>query len=282
MKLRTFDYKYVLEINCILDKDSVNIHLRTSQIVYPFLYERKKEILEIINKLPIANKLFKDSYIKNLSLGEYLINNKIDFKKKVTDDYCFYIKYSNMNFKSIMAEFLQVSLKMKFEIIKFLLMGNTSTINIAALLYGITKDQRDSIDSNSKPTLISDIIYRNLKFANQIKLKKSNSIILQELDRLKNISVDDIDLKKQIIIHKNMPAYVKKIALNRFEELKSGSSEHYKQQLYIKKLIDFPWPSDEEDKFSLIKNDSKLCKEFILDAKNKMNSNNLSFDNNKG
>jgi endopeptidase La len=273
LKLRTADYKYVLEINCILDKDSVNIHVRTSQIVYPFLYERKKEIVEIINKLPIVNKLFKESYIKNLSLGEYLINNKNDFKKKVTDDYCFYIKYSNMNFKSIMSEFLQVSLKMKFEIIKFLLMGNSSTINIAALLYGITKDQRDSIDSNSKPTLISDIIYRNLKFANQIKLKKSNSIIQQELDRLKNISVDDIDLKKQIIIHKNMPAYVKKIALNRFEELKSGSSEHYKQQLYIKKLIDFPWPSeDEEDKFSLIKNDPKTCKEFILDAKNKMNS----------
>jgi endopeptidase La len=273
LKLRTVDYKYVLEINCILDRDSVNIHVRTSQIVFPFLYERKKDILETINKLPIVNKLFKESYIKNLSLGEYLINsNNNIFKKKVTDDYCFYIKYSNMNFKSIMAEFLQVSLKMKFEIIKFLLMGNSSTINIAALLYGITKDQRDSIDSNSKPTLISDIIYRNLKFANQIKLKKTNSIIQQELDRLKNISIDDIDLKKQIIIHKNMPAYVKKIALTRFEELKSGSSEHYKQQLYIKKLIEFPWPSDEEDKFSLIKNDPKICKEFILEAKDKMNS----------
>jgi endopeptidase La len=272
LKLRTADYKYVLEMNCILDKDSVNIHVRTSQIVYPFLYERKKEIVDTINKLPIVNKLFKDSYIKNLSLGEYLINNKNDFKKKVTDDYCFFIKYSNLNFKSIMSEFLQVSLRIKFEIIKFLLMGNSSTINIAALLYGITKDQRDSIDSNSKPTLISDIIYRNLKFANQIKLKKSNSIIQQELERLKNISVDDIDLKKQIIIHKNMPSYVKKIALNRLEELKSGSSEHYKQQLYIKKIIEFPWPSDEEDKFSLIKNDPTTCKEFILEAKDKMNS----------
>ena len=28
-------------------------------------------------------------------------------------------------------------------------MGNSSTINIAALLFGITKDQKDSIDSNT-------------------------------------------------------------------------------------------------------------------------------------
>ena len=256
LKLRTSDNKYVLEINCIIDNDTVNIHIRTSQIVYPFLYEKKQLLTKIINEISIQNKIFKDTYIKNLSLGDYLININIsDLKKKITNDYCFYIKYSNMNFKTIMPEFLQVPIKVKYDMIKFLLMGNSSTINIAALLFGITKDQKDSINSNSKPTLISDIIYRNLKFSNQIKLKKSNSLIQEELDNLKNISSDDIDLKKQIIINKNMPINVKKVALNRLEELKSGSSEHYKQQLYIKKLIDFPWPNNEDDAFSLIKND---------------------------
>ena len=271
IKLRTANNKYLLEIHCILDIDIINIHLRTSQIVHPFLHEKKQEVVDIINKMQISNKLFKESYIRNLFLGDYLLS-QTDFKKKIADDYCFFVKYSNMNFKTVMAEFLQVSLKVKFNIIKFLLMGNSSTINIAALLYGITKDQKDSVDAQSKPTLLSDVIYRHLKFANQIKLKKSNMIIQQELERLKNISYDDIDLKKQIIIHKNMPSYVKKIALNRFEELKSGSSEHYKQQLYIKKLIDFPWPSEEDDAFSLIKNDSIKCKEFIQNAKDKMNS----------
>jgi hypothetical protein len=185
-KLRTDDNKFVLEINSIIDNDTVNIHIRTCQIVYPFLYEKKQLIIKTINELPIQNKNFKDVYIKNLSLGDYLINNNIsDLKKKISNDYCFYVKYSNMNFKTIMPDFLQVPIKVKFEIIKFLLMGNTSTINIAALLFGITKDQKDSVDSNSKPTLISDIIYRNLKFSNQIKLKKSNLLIQQELDKLK-------------------------------------------------------------------------------------------------
>ncbi len=271
IKLRTSNYKYLLEINCILDIDIMNIYIRTSQIVYPFLYERKQQIVEIINNMSIQNKLFKDAYIKNLFLGDYLVTNQTDIKKKISEDYVFFVKYSNMHFKQVMAEFLQVPLKVKFNIIKFLLMGNNSSINIAALLYGITKDQKESIDSNSKPTLLSDIIYRHLKFSNQIKLKKSNMIIQQELDKLKSISSDDIDLKKQIVIHKNMPNYVKKIALNRLEELKSGSSEHYKQQLYIKKIIEFPWPSNEDDSFSLIKEDPQRCKDFIKSAKDKMN-----------
>jgi endopeptidase La len=270
IKLRTSNNNYLLEIQTILDIDTINIHMRTSQIVYPFLHEKKQEIIEFVNNSQITNKIFKDSYIRNLNLGDYLLT-EIDFKKKISDDYCFYVKYSNMNFKTVMAEFLQVPLKTKFNIIKFLLMGSSSSVNIAALLYGITKDQKDSVDIQSKPTLLSDVIYRHLKFSNQIKLKKSNMLIQQELDRIKNINSDDIDLKKQILIHKNMPAYVKKITLNRFEELKSGSSEYYKQHLYIKKLIDFPWPSNEDDAFSLIKNDKDKCKEFIKNAQFKMN-----------
>lgn len=46
LKIRTEDNKYVLEINCIIDTDTVNIHIRTSQIVYPFLYEKKTIINE--------------------------------------------------------------------------------------------------------------------------------------------------------------------------------------------------------------------------------------------
>lgn len=83
MKLRTNDNKYVLEINCIIDNDPVNIHIRTCQIVYPFLYERKQLLANTINELPIQNKNFKDTYIKNLSLGDYLINTNIsDLKRK--------------------------------------------------------------------------------------------------------------------------------------------------------------------------------------------------------
>ena len=206
-----------------------------------------------------------------MCISSFLVTN-IDIKKKVLDDYTYFIKYSGLNFKNIMIEFLQMPLKAKFNLIKILLFGNSININIAALLFGITKDQKESVDQMSKPTLISDIIFKNLKYSNQNKLKKSNSLIYQELEKLKNIIPEDIDLKKQIIMNKNMPSYVKKLALNRLEELKTSNSEHYKHQTYIRKLIDFPWSSqlNDDDIFTIIKNDKEACKKFINDAKQKM------------
>jgi ATP-dependent Lon protease len=146
-----------------------------------------------------------------------------------------------MIFKGVMSEFIHSDLITKFEIIRFLLLGSSTSINIAALLFGITKDHKESIDNNSKPTLISDLIYKNLKFFCQAKLKKSDTIILEELEKINLINTNDIDLKKQIIANKNMPEYVKKIALQKLDEIKSGSSEYYKHIDYVKTLIEYPW-----------------------------------------
>ena len=178
-----------------------------------------------------------------------------------------------MNFKTIMAEFIHTDIINKFEIINVLLMGMSTSINIAGLLFAITKDQRESIDNNSKPTLISDLIYKNLKFSNQLKLKKADIIFTQELEKINKITNTDIDFKKQILTNKAMPDYVKKIALDKLEELKSGSTEHSKHLDYIKSLIDFPWIQDDyADIFSSLNNDLPKAKDFICNAKYRLDS----------
>ena len=112
-------------------------------------------------------------------MNDYIIDISGGIQNKILLEYSSFISYSNMNFKTIMNDFLQSSLQQKFKIIKLLLFGSSTSINTAALLFGITKDQKDSINHNSKPTLISDLIYQNLKFTSQLKLKKSNLLINQ-------------------------------------------------------------------------------------------------------
>ena len=272
IKLRINKLKTVLEITGYIVLDSINSIIRTSQLCSNYLFNKKKIIIIELDKINDLDKNFKQSYIKNLSVGELLLFDEINVMKKITEDYNKYIKYTNMIFKSIMNDFIHSDIINKFEIIKFLLMGSSTSINIAALLFGITKDQKESIDNNSKPTLISDLIYKNLKFISQTKLKKSDTIILQELKKIDSMNINDIDLKKQIFTSKSMPDYVKKIALNRLDEIKSGSSENYKHLDYVKTLIDFPWINkDYSDIFSILNNDKENAKEFIDNAKNKMN-----------
>jgi len=274
-KIKLFypDSKKYISILATADPEPLNILARTSQVCSNIITTNKNEINEYIEKNSTINRAFLNSYIKNIDTITYLIYDLNSFKERINDDYLLFVKYSEMNFKNIMAEFIQSSIRKKFMIIKLLLLGSNSSINIAALLFGITKDHKESIDSNSKPTLISDIIYKNLKFSSQIKLKKSNSIIDSELEKLKLVNQEDIDLKKQIVLNKNMPQNVKKIALARLEDLKQGNTEYYKNQTFIKKLIDFPWISENDvDKFSLIKSDPIQCKKFIQKAKSDMDS----------
>jgi endopeptidase La len=273
IKLFFPDKKKYISIIATTDVEPLNILIRTSQICSTIINTNKTQINEFIEKNTTINKNFLTAYVKNLDVMSYLIHDINSFEEKISMDFVEFVRYSEMNFKTIMSEFIQSNIKEKFNIIKLLLLGSNSSVNIAALLFGITKDHKDSVDSNSKPTLISDIIYKNLKFTSQIKLKKSNSIIEAELEKIKSINQEDVDLKKQIVLNKNMPQYVKKIAMARLEDLKSGNSEFYKNQIFIKKLIDFPWVSDTDiDKFSLIKSNPIECKKFIQKAKTDMDS----------
>jgi hypothetical protein len=56
-----------------------------------------------------------------------------------------------------------------------------------------------------------EIIYKNLSFYLQIKLRKSSINIKNELEKLKSMQTDEVDLKKQIIACKNMPNNIKKL-----------------------------------------------------------------------
>jgi ATP-dependent Lon protease len=272
--------KTYISIIATTDIEPLNILVRTSQICSNIINTNKIHINEFVEKNTTINKAFLNAYVKNLDVISYLTYNKYVFEDKINEDFVYFMRYSEMNFKTIMSEFIQSSIKEKFYIIKLLLLGSNSSINIAALLFGITKDHKDSVDSNSKPTLISDIIYKNLKFTSQIKLKKSNSIIEAELEKIKSVNPEDIDLKKQIALNKNMPQYVKRIAMTRLEDLKSGNSEFYKNQIFIKKLIDFPWISDTDiDKFTLIKSNPNECRKFIQKAKADMDATVYGHDN---
>jgi endopeptidase La len=272
IKFRLNKFKTVLEITGFMKNDSINSYIRTSQLCNDFIYNKKKLISDELNKINEIDKFFKQSYVKNLSIGDLFVVDEVNIKKQINDDYIKYIKYSNMIFKSIMNDFINSDIIIKFEIIKFLLLGSSTSINIAALLFGITKDHKESIDNNSKPTIISDLIYKNLKFISQVKLKKSDTNMLEELEKISSVNSNDIDLKKQIITNKNMPDYVKKIAIQKLEETKYGSSENYKHIDYVKTLIEYPWiGKNYTDIFSTLNNDIDSAKDFMNNSKIKMN-----------
>jgi endopeptidase La len=250
------------KINGYIENDALNILLRTSQICNNYIHTKKSELEKKIDEIKYINLRFKKMYMKNVNIVEILTYDIESLKKKIEIDYEYYMKLIKiMSFKNLMAEFLKDNSNIinMFNIIKLLLIGTDECLNFAGLLYGLTKDKKVGGE------LVSEIIYKNLSYISQIKLKKTVIELKNEMDKIKNLSIDDIDFKKQLALCIHMPKYVKKNVFDKIEEMKNGNSEYYKQYIYVKTLLSYPWPSvnDENNFFYDINNDMNKCREFL-------------------
>jgi len=244
------------------DYDVIGSSIATSQICNNFIYYKKKLLTEFIKKTARINDSYREVYLANLSLGDILCYTGSDLLIKIHEDYDLYNRSSNMKFKLTVNDFLKADLIKKFNILRCLLMGPKSSIKNGAMLFGMTKDQtRDQKNNNSA---VADILYRNLNHSQQQRLRKSGHYIKQEIDRIKKMTPDDMDLRQQCIMNNRIPDRVKKCVMSRLEEMKSNNNDYHKNHTYVKTLIEYPWiPENYSDIFTTIGKDNVKCREKI-------------------
>lgn len=242
------------------ENDVVNSIVTTSQICNNYIYYKKKLLTEYAKVNTLINDSYKDTYLANMSLGDILCYKGDEIVEKMLTDYDLYMKSCHIKFKVTVNDFLKSDLTKKYSILRcLLLLGSKNTVKNAAMLFGITKDQNNDIKNNK--SCVADILYRNLNYSQQCKLRKSGQYIKMELDKIKKMTLDDMDLKQQCIMNNNMNDHVKKCVFNRLDEMKSNNSEYYKNHVYVKTLIEYPWvPDDYCDIFTTIGNDIDKCR----------------------
>ena len=282
----------LFRINGYIKTDPLNIFIRTSQISNSFLFNKKTRFEELINyskignnveiinnklssenlnKLEKINKEFADIYLKNMTITELIIINEDEFINKLYEDYYKFIELTKMQFVKLIKSFTKdanENLYTMFNIIKLLLLGSDENCSVSSLLFNLLKDKKN----NGSNEYIANIIYQQLNYISQLKLKKSNFNIKNELDKLKGITSSDIDLKRQVLLSKNMPDHIKKICLEKLEDLKNANNETSKIKMYVNILVQFPWPSESDDNiFRIISMEKQKSKEFLENIENKLN-----------
>lgn len=254
---------------CLLFKiDKLSCIIKTSQINRSILYNKK---IEIINKITVEHNInmnFIKTLIKHDYLGNIYCKNVDSYIEYILEYYVKYSKLIDSTFVNLMKEFVgdSSSIKKMFNIIFLLLLGNTDSIDIACLLLGLLKEKKGDT-KNQVYTLFQD----NLTIYLQNKIKKSSSNIKNEIEKIKNISIENIDYRKQLIINKNIPNNIKSLVLEKIEEMKSFNNEYYKQLTYVKTILNYPWPSENDDVFfNSLKNNSKKSKDYLVNVEEKL------------
>lgn len=262
-----------LSIFGFFEYDCVNSAVRTSACE-EFLSNKITRLNNIIDgtlksvkgstRITTMDSDFKKLYIKNMTIGEIIACDDNSFINDMSLDYAFYQRYSSADYKNVFPEFMTSDLTTKFKIIKYMLFDKNGLEDSgdAGILFQLCKESKNG------SLIVSDIIYKNLSLSLQLKISKAGVEIKKEIERLSKLDADDIDLRKQIMLNKNMPEKIKKLALEKLNEMKTGGSEYYKQLLYVKAVVDYPWigPND-SDIFSQYKNDHEKWREIITKAK---------------
>jgi endopeptidase La len=262
----------ILKISGYIKSDPLNIYIKTSQICNTYIYEKKNKLEQVIKKVKNIDSSFSEIYFKNMSTLDIITLSEEEFNIKLIDDYYKFIELNKIQFIKLIKNFTKdasENIYNMYNIIKLLLLGSNENCAIASLLFNMLKDKKYSSHSEC----ISNLIYNQLNYTSQLKLKNSVFNIKNELEKLKDMSSGDIDLKKQVILSKNMPNHIKKICIDKIDELKNNSNESYKIKMYVNILIQYPWLTDIDDNYFKSLSISKdISKKFLEDTKNNLDS----------
>lgn len=261
---------YKLIIEGYFTNDSLNIIIKSSE-ENSLINKKRDIIIKALNKNKTIPNYFKESFINNLSINDILVNNENTIVTNVNKIYKQYNKLSRLTFRNLINDFTNQNNTIidQFNIIKIFLIGNTiNNINIACLLYGLTKDKKTG------SVIIQNIIFNNLNVQQQHKIIQNVTTLKKEIEIIKNISINEIDIKTQIIINKAMPDNVKKLIFEKIDEMKNNNTDYHKQKTYVDILANYPWNYDSDnDIFKQMQGCSETSVNFLNNMKKVLDEN---------
>ena len=136
--------------------------------------------------MKFVHKFYRYDYLGNI------YSMKIsDYIKYIQESYQQFIEASNSTFINIMKQFISkdTDIQKMFKYIFLLLLGSSDNIDVASLLLGLTKEKK----TNNQ--YIYNYMSQRLPYYLLVKIKKSHNNIKIDLDKIKSLSIDDIDYK---------------------------------------------------------------------------------------
>ena len=216
----------ILKIGLVFKNDLVNINLKSSQVNLKHLYNKKNKILESLEKkdTDIDNKFIK-LFLRYDYLGNIYSMSTSRYEEFILENFEKYLEIINYTVLNLMKDFLskESSLKSMFTMIFLLLLGDEENSDIAGILLGLLKEKKNMSKS------IYNLFYDNLSFYLQIKLKKSNNSLKEQVNKIKTLNMEDVDYTKQLISNKAIPDNIKSLTIEKIEEMKSFNNEYFKQ-----------------------------------------------------
>ena len=220
----------IIYINGYFTKDSLSIFKNHS------LYKDKNIVLyEKFESLDMPTE-FKDKYIEQLTLRDFLLYQIDELVNLIKSDYNDFQNYKNKSLSSLIKEFIKSNIEKQRRIITLFLISEQEYQFTAHIIFDLISDK--SLLSDSQ--YISDIIFNSLDWKIQKIFKVSNENFENSKKKIENITISNVPYESRILTLQASDN-VKAKAMEKLKEINGSKENSIKAQQWLDGLLKIPF-----------------------------------------
>jgi len=225
--------KNVIVFNGYFTEDPLNI-MRNSKHC-----EKKTQNLKNNLELLPINSYFKEGYLKQITLKDFIINTELELEKKCLEAFNKLNSLKSKTISSLVKDFLSSNIDEQREYLTlFLLSENDSdTQYLAYLMYDMISNESYLL----KPQPLAEQVFNSLHWSIQKLFKIAISNSSQYSKNIINFNEEDMSYEKRICLMK-APQNVKAKAMEKYKEISSKQTDgSSKAQQYLDGILRIPF-----------------------------------------
>ena len=217
-------------INGLFKKDSLGILKK-----YSIIENKNKLIIKEIEYLNISDD-FKDKYIEQLSLKEFLINEPKEISDTLQNDYDDFLKFKNKSLSIIVKDFIKMNPEKQRKMLILFLIHDEESQFTAHIIYDLLTDQTFLFENEK----LADVLFNSLHWKIQKIFKISNTNFDNQKKKLQNININDIPYESKIL-SLNTTEYVKAKGIEKLKEINGSKENSIKAQQWLDGFLKLPF-----------------------------------------
>jgi len=222
--------KKIIYINGYLNKDSLHIFKNFS-----IFKEKMKLILEKAEFLDIPVQ-FKERYIEQLSLRDFIIDTIDDIINMLKSDYSEFLNYKNKSLSALIKEFIKAPIEKQRRIIILFLISDQEYQFTAHIIFDLITDKSFLAESQ----YLSEIIFNSLHWKVQQVFKISNENFENSKKKLENLTINNVPYESRILALQTTDN-IKARAMEKLKEINGSKDNSVKAQQWLDGFLKIPF-----------------------------------------
>ena len=220
----------IIYINGFFNNDSLNI--------FKNYYQFKTKSLELEEQLEYLDipTDFKEKYIEQISIKDFLINTVSDISIMIKTDYDEFLNYKNKSLSLLIKEFIKSNIEKQRKIILLLLISDQESQFTAHIIFDLITDKALMAESIQ----LSDYLFNSFHWKIQKIFKISNEKFENEKKKIENISINNVPYESRILSLKTSDN-IKAKATEKLKEINGSKDNSIKAQQWLDGFLKIPF-----------------------------------------